>query len=76
MRRKLETMRRECTRLEGILNAFLQFARAGEMERGRRPRVNRVVSEFIDFYRPEAQASGIEVSPHLAADLPDGRASR
>lgn len=70
MRRKLETMRRECTRLEGILNAFLQFARAGEMERTPTS-LNRVVTEFIDFYRPEAQASGIEVSPHLAADLPD-----
>ncbi len=54
----------------GILNAFLQFARAGEMERTPTS-LNRVVSEFIDFYRPEAQASGIEVSPHLAADLPD-----
>jgi len=70
MRRKLETMRRECTRLESILNAFLQFARAGEMQRVSTS-LNRIVTEFVDFYRPEAQAAGIEVSPHLSANLPD-----
>ena len=69
MRRKLETMRRECTHLEGILNAFLQFARAGEMQRAETS-LNRIVTEFLDFYRPEAQASGIDLSPHLAPDLP------
>ena len=69
MRRKLDTMRRECTHLEGILNAFLQFARAGEMQRAETS-LNRIVSEFLDFYRPEAQASGIDLSPHLAPDLP------
>lgn len=69
MRRKLETMRRECTHLEGILNAFLQFARAGEMQRAETS-LNRIVTEFLDFYRPEALASGIDLSPHLATDLP------
>lgn len=69
MRRKLETMRRECTRLESILNAFLQFARAGEMQRTDAS-LNQIVTEFLDFFRPEAQASGIDLSPHLAPDLP------
>ncbi len=69
MRRKLETMRRECTRLEGILNSFLQFTRAGEMHR-EQTSLNRIVMEFLHFYRPEAQASGIDLSPHLAPDLP------
>ncbi|RLS39097.1 MAG: two-component sensor histidine kinase [Planctomycetota bacterium] len=69
IRRKLETMRRECHRLESILNAFLQFARAGEMQRTTTS-LNRIVTEFLEFYRPEAQSSGIDVSPHLATDLP------
>jgi len=69
MRRKLETMRRECTRLESILNAFLQFARAGEMQRTDAS-LNQIVTEFLDFFRPEAQASGIDLSPYLAPDLP------
>lgn len=69
MRRKLETMRRECTHLEGILNAFLQFARAGEMQRTDAS-LNNILTEFLDFYRPEALASGIDLSPHLAPDLP------
>ncbi|HEY2893655.1 MAG TPA: ATP-binding protein, partial [Pirellulales bacterium] len=28
---------------------------------------------FLEFYQPEATANGIEISPHLAADLPDVR---
>lgn len=69
LRRKLETMRRECHRLESILNAFLQFARAGEMQRTTTS-LNRIVTEFLEFFRPESQASGIDLSPHLATDLP------
>lgn len=69
MLRKLETIRRECSHLEGLLNAFLQFARAGEMQR-QRCDLSRVVEAFIEFYRPEADKYGIELQPHLAADLP------
>ncbi len=69
MLRKLETIRRECSNLEGLLNAFLQFARAGEMQKTRCD-LSRIVAEFIEFYRPEADKYGIELQPHLAADLP------
>lgn len=69
MLRKLETIRRECSNLEGLLNAFLQFARAGEMQTTRCD-LSRIVAEFIEFYRPEADKYGIELQPHLAADLP------
>lgn len=69
VRRQLETMRRECTRLEGTLSAFLQFVRAGEMQR-QVTSLNRIVSEVLDFFRPEAQASGIDISPHLSTNLP------
>lgn len=69
MLRKLETIRRECSNLEGLLNAFLQFARAGEMQTTRCD-LSRIVAEFIEFYRPEAEKYGIELQPHLASDLP------
>lgn len=66
---KVRNVQRECEHLGEILDAFLQFAKAGEpeLETGD---LKSVVREFIDFYRPTADAAGIEISPHLAADLP------
>lgn len=66
---KLQTIQSECRHLEEILNAFLQFARVGELKL-RRADLNQLVREFIEFYRPKAKEQGIEISPHLASDLP------
>ncbi|MEX0726726.1 MAG: ATP-binding protein [Planctomycetaceae bacterium] len=66
---KLQTVQKECQHLNDILNAFLQFARAGELEKEPTD-LSRFVEEFIEFYRPQAQDQQIEISPHLAADLP------
>ncbi|MGH7199956.1 MAG: sensor histidine kinase [Planctomycetaceae bacterium] len=67
--RKIQTVKRECGRLEGVLSAFLQFARVGELELVETG-LNDVVREFIDFYRPQAEEHAIEIRPHLCADLP------
>lgn len=67
--RKLDSIRGECGRLEGLLNAFLQFARAGEPDLQERD-LSRLVAEFIDFYQPESRTHRIDVSPHLSASLP------
>ena len=67
--RKVELIHRECLRLEEILNAFLQFARAGELDR-QPTDLGRLVSEYIDFYLPEARQQKIDISPHLSTDLP------
>jgi two-component system sensor histidine kinase HydH len=66
---KIETVQRECAHLEDILIAFLQFARAGELNRVDSD-LNAEVSDFIEFYQPQATERGIEISPHLASDLP------
>jgi signal transduction histidine kinase len=66
---KINTLQRECRNLNQILEAFLQFARLGELKC--KPRdLNVLVREFISFYQPQAEDHGIEISPHLAADLP------
>ena len=65
---KIRNVQRECGHLEDILNAFLQFARAGELELVEGD-LNAIVSKFIDFYQPQAAESNIEISPHLATDL-------
>lgn len=75
MLRKTEIVRRECQQLEAILNAFLQFARVGELQLEESD-LNQLVGEFIEFYQPQADERGIEISPHLAVDLPAVRLDR
>ena len=69
MTTKIQTVQRECRHLEEILNDFLQFARAGELDLVDVD-LNVLVSDFIDFYQPQAQGKKIDVSPHLGIDLP------
>jgi len=66
---KVETVRNECRRLEDILKDFLQFARVGELDL-QPADLNTEVKEFIAFYQPQAEEHGIEISPHLGADIP------
>ncbi|MGC1274312.1 MAG: ATP-binding protein [Planctomycetaceae bacterium] len=75
MLRKVENVQRECDHLREILDAFLQFACAGEPDLETCD-LNDVVRDFLDFYRPTAAADGIDVSPHLASDLPALRLDR
>lgn len=66
---KINTLQRECRLLNEILEAFLQFARLGELKCTPHD-LNALVRDFIDFYEPQARDHGIEISPHLATDLP------
>jgi signal transduction histidine kinase len=66
---KVTSLRKQCVHLERLLNDFLQFARVGSLEQ-RPVELNVLVQEFIDFYQPQAKELGIEISPHLAANLP------
>ncbi len=72
---KIETVQRACQSLHNILDDFLQFARAGELSL-ELDDLNAVVSEFIEFFRPTAEAQNIEISPHLATDLAPVRLDR
>lgn len=69
MLKKIENVQRECDHLRDILEAFLQFAKAGEPD-FETCDLNDVVREFLEFYRPTAADTDIEVSPHLATNLP------
>ncbi len=72
---QVKTLQRECRHLEEILNAFLQFARLGEIELVESD-VNQLVRDFVESYQPQARDQGVEISPHLASDLPPVRADR
>lgn len=66
---KVQTVQRACKSLENILDDFLQFARAGELNL-ETEELNKVVLEFIEFFGPKAREQKVEISPHLATDLP------
>ncbi len=66
---KVQTIQKECHHLEDILNAFLKFARVGELSLTP-TELNVVVSDFVEFFRQEASEHHIEISPHLGSDLP------
>ena len=69
MKQRLQAMETECRRLEGFLNGFLRFVRDGEVDL--RPTfLNDFLQEFIAFVRPDCQEMAIEISPHIAGDLP------
>ncbi len=66
---KIAVVQRECQRLQDLLNDFLAFARV------RKPRLessdlNEEVRRLIDFFRPKARESKIEVVTYLQSDLP------
>jgi len=67
---KVQTVLRECGHLEQILNDFLQFARANALHL-QRVSLNAEVQRFLEFFAPQAADAHVEISPHLAASLPD-----
>ena len=69
MLQKVTTLRKQCVDLERLLTDFLQFARVGTLNQ-QPADLNQLVQQFIDFYQPQADDLGIEISPHLSANLP------
>ena len=67
--RRISSLQGECRNLEEILNAFLQFARAGELhlEEGN---LNTILMDYVGFLEPQANSMEVELRPHLATDLP------
>jgi len=66
---KLNVVKRQCVQLDRILDDFLHFARVGALAL-QQTDLNRTVEEFIEFYGPKAAEQGIDISPHLTANLP------
>lgn len=66
-RRRLSTLRRESQRLKDILEDFLQFA--GQIRLDREPvDLNELINELVDFFQPQAEATGIRLRTDLRAD--------
>lgn len=66
---RIEKLQTECLNLEGVLNAFLQFARAGQLNLTKCS-LNDEVQDFLSFLSPQAEELNVELRPHLDANLP------
>lgn len=75
MKKRITSLQAECRNLEDILNAFLQFARAGELDLETLS-LNDLVSEYVSVLEPQANSLGIELRPHLDSNLPSVRMDR
>lgn len=69
MKQRIETISLECDQLEQILQDFLHYTRGMDLETTPCD-LSHLVSNFIESQRLEADARQIEISPHLAPDLP------
>jgi len=67
--KKIDTVKQECGRLEELLHEFLDFAGADRLTLEPRD-VNRQIRDLMDFYRPQAKASSVEILEYYASDLP------
>jgi signal transduction histidine kinase len=66
---KIEVVKRQCTRLENLLNDFLQFTRLGKL--ALKPgSLNEQLEQVLDFYESTARQQNVEVVRYLDAELP------
>ena len=66
--KKIETVKRETIRLEELLNEFLNFTRAHNLELVVSD-VNRELKEIVDFFRPQATVAKVEVLEYYSSEL-------
>ncbi|MGF1582281.1 MAG: nitrogen regulation protein NR(II) [Gemmataceae bacterium] len=59
----------QCQHLVDVSNDFLRFARIKDLNLVSTD-LNKIVEDMIDFYGPTAQASSIQITSFLPADLP------
>lgn len=66
---RVDTVNRQCARLETMLNDFLRFSRFSGMQ-FTAGSLNDQVAQVLDFYRSQATSQDIEIVQYLEADLP------
>jgi two-component system, NtrC family, sensor histidine kinase HydH len=69
MVRKVEIVQRECQRLQDLLDDFLNFAKVRRLKREPSD-LNEQVRQVLDFFRPKAVESRIELIDYLSSNLP------
>ncbi|MAT72841.1 MAG: ATPase [Planctomycetaceae bacterium] len=67
--KRIDTVQRECSRLQDLLDNFLDFAKVRRLSL-KPTDLNRELQETLDFFAPEAAEGGIEVVRYFDPDLP------
>lgn len=67
--KRVGTMQQECTRLQTLLEDFLNFAKARRLEL-KPTELNQQLEDLLDFFTPEAAAAGVEIVRYLDPELP------
>ena len=68
-RKRIELTRRECRRLQKLLDDFLSYAKIRRLHLEPTD-LNRQIEDLMEFFAPEADAAEIEVRLFLDPDLP------
>jgi len=66
---KIHVMQRECQRLQDLLDDFLNFAKVRRLELEPAD-LNELVRQVLDFFKPKAKETRIEVMYYLDGSLP------
>jgi len=67
--KRVNVMKRECQRLQDLLDDFLNFAKVRRLNL-KPTDLNAEIVETLDFFAPEAAAAGVELVRYLDPDLP------
>lgn len=66
---RIETVQKQCSRLQVLLDDFLKFARVRRLELSPGS-LNEQINRVLNFFAPKAKESGIEILRYLDPDLP------
>lgn len=66
---RVETVNRQCRRLETLLNDFLRFTRLNRLEL-KTGNLNQQVEHVLNFFQPQADQQLIEIIRYFDSDLP------
>src|SRR3954453_11473316 len=67
--KRVEVVRRECQRLQSLLDDFLSYARVRRLHLEPSD-LNHQIDDVLDFFAPEAKEAGVEVVRYLDPELP------
>jgi signal transduction histidine kinase len=67
--KRVEVVRRECGRLQSLLDDFLSYARVRRLHLEPSD-LNHQIDDVLDFFAPEAKEAGVEIVRYLDPELP------
>ncbi|MGE0757090.1 MAG: nitrogen regulation protein NR(II) [Pirellulaceae bacterium] len=66
---KIDLVRKQCIRLENLLNDFLRFARVRHLDL-HAGSLNEQIERVLDLFAPQAREAGVEIQRYLDVELP------